>query len=264
MNRDAKHPLAGRHESPFPVRSGCRGRSRRGREAFTMIEIALSLAVVAFALVAILGVLPAGLQVQKDNREETLVNADGTYILEAIRHGHDRLGLLSNAVYLVSINYYNGDRVIIPNDPPVLDSRRLVGLLSTPASPTGVGVSNVVAWVRAINSPAIDLDPNAREVAFRYQMVSEIRPFLGYPPALTNRLSTNDLARIWRLQENLHEVRLTMRWPLFSDAVSAPQNARVGTHRRTFRQLVAGGQYFYPTNVAGQEQLLYSFRPSVY
>ena len=37
-----------------------------------MVEIAICLAVIAFALVAIIGILPAGLQVQKENREDTL------------------------------------------------------------------------------------------------------------------------------------------------------------------------------------------------
>jgi len=42
-----------------------------------MVEIALCIAVVAFALVAILGVMPTGLQVQKDNREDTIIIRTG-------------------------------------------------------------------------------------------------------------------------------------------------------------------------------------------
>lgn len=242
------------------------GRGRgRGESAFTMVEIALCLAVVSFALVAILGVLPTGLQVQRDNREDTIINADGTYLMEAIRSGNDTLGRLTNSVYLVTINFNNGDRETYINDPPTLDGQRLVGLLSTPRNPNNRrGVSNVVAWVRALNSSAIDLDPNARDVAYRYQMVAEVSPFMGYPPGLTNQLSTNELTRLNRLQGNLHEVRLTMRWPLFRDDVKAPQNARVGSRRRTFRALVGGSQIFYPTNIAGNESLVYYFRPSTY
>jgi hypothetical protein len=229
-----------------------------------MVEIALSIAVVAFALVAILGVLPTGLQVQRDNREETIVNADGAYLMEALRTGSDRLGLLSNAVYFLSLNFNNGDREQIVNDPAGLDGQRLVGLLSTPRSFNPRGLSNVVAWVRAINGPAIDRDADARDLAFRYQLIAEVHPFVGYPPALTNQLSTNDLARLNRLQNGLHEIRLTMRWPLFKDNVAAPQNSRVGARRRTFRALVSGSQVFYPTNVAGEERLVYFLRPSVY
>ena len=46
------------------------------RRAFTMIEIAISLAIIGFALVAILGVLPIGMSVQRENREETIINQD--------------------------------------------------------------------------------------------------------------------------------------------------------------------------------------------
>ena len=52
-----------------------------------MIEIAIAIAVIGFALVAIIGILPRGLEVQRDNRSETIINQDGTFWLEAIRNG---------------------------------------------------------------------------------------------------------------------------------------------------------------------------------
>ena len=67
--------------------SAGRSECRRDASAFTMIEIAISLAIIGFALVAIVGVLPAGLNVQKENREETILNQDGPFLLEAIRSG---------------------------------------------------------------------------------------------------------------------------------------------------------------------------------
>ena len=51
------------------------------------LEIAIALGVIAFALIAIIGILPAGLQVQKDNREETIINQDARLLLEAIKSG---------------------------------------------------------------------------------------------------------------------------------------------------------------------------------
>src|SRR6267378_355951 len=57
------------------------------RAAFTMIEIAIALAVIGFALAAIIGVLPTGMNVQKENREETIVNFDSAFLLDAIRSG---------------------------------------------------------------------------------------------------------------------------------------------------------------------------------
>ena len=41
-----------------------------------MIEIALCLAIIGFALVAIIAVLPRGLSVQQENREETIIGKD--------------------------------------------------------------------------------------------------------------------------------------------------------------------------------------------
>lgn len=55
--------------------------------AFTMVELALCIAIVAFAMVAILGVLPLGLSVQKQNREETIIDQEGPMWLEVIRRG---------------------------------------------------------------------------------------------------------------------------------------------------------------------------------
>ena len=49
--------------------------------AFTMVEVALSLAIIAFAVVAVIGILPTGMQVQRDNREMTIINQDGQFIL---------------------------------------------------------------------------------------------------------------------------------------------------------------------------------------
>lgn len=72
-----------------------RGRSRAQR-AFTMVEIALCLGVIAFALVAIIGVMPTGLRVQQENRDDTILNADGTVLVEAIRSGC--LGIDTNAL----------------------------------------------------------------------------------------------------------------------------------------------------------------------
>ena len=52
-----------------------------------MVEIALSLAIIGFALVAIIGILPAGMSVQKDNREQTIINLDGAFLMNAIKSG---------------------------------------------------------------------------------------------------------------------------------------------------------------------------------
>src|SRR5437016_7186299 len=72
--------------------------------AFTMVEIALCLGVIAFALVAIIGVLPTGLRVQRDNREDTIINQEGLLWVEAIRSGSRGLDYLTNYVDTITIS----------------------------------------------------------------------------------------------------------------------------------------------------------------
>ncbi len=78
------------HPGPLPIRWG------EGERAFTMVEIAFSLAIVAFALVAIMGVLPTGMNVQKDNKDDTLINNDGSFWLETLRSGSRGMDDLTN------------------------------------------------------------------------------------------------------------------------------------------------------------------------
>src|SRR6266704_643190 len=70
----------GEHTS---LKRGVNERRAGARSAFTMIEIAISLAVIGFALVAIIGILPQGLNVQRDNREQTIINQDLTVFMDA-------------------------------------------------------------------------------------------------------------------------------------------------------------------------------------
>src|SRR5215475_9078459 len=70
--------------------------------AFTMIEIAICLAVIGFALAAIVGVLPLGLSVQRENREETVINQDMSVFVNAIRNGELGLDDLTNYVMAVT------------------------------------------------------------------------------------------------------------------------------------------------------------------
>ena len=63
------------------------GRHRRDDSGFTMVEIAICLAIIGIALVAIIGVLPIGMRAQRDNREKTIINQDSTVFMNAIRNG---------------------------------------------------------------------------------------------------------------------------------------------------------------------------------
>jgi hypothetical protein len=174
-----------------------------------MVEIALSLAIIAFALVAIIGVLPAGLSVQKDNREQTIINLDAAYLMDAIRHGPLGQDDLTN--YIVSIlqtsyeyqgNPANGitglrggpditqyvfttNQTLISNvsagpaisGPCLTNGFNIIGLLSMPKyacfSPVSgevfVWSNTVTAVFRAINAPAVDQGPSQASRDFAFQ-----------------------------------------------------------------------------------------------
>src|SRR4051812_10490208 len=119
-------------------------------EAFTMIEIAIAVDVIAFALVAIIGVLPAGLQVQKENREDTLLAQDGTYFMEAIRSGPTGLDELTNFVTKIDVGgvVYNSFN----------NGAEVVGLLSTPDTTN-------IATVRAISGAISEKGPATADIA---------------------------------------------------------------------------------------------------
>src|SRR5258706_332087 len=138
------------------------------QRAFTMIEIALCLAIIGFAMVAIIGVLPTGMQGQKDNREETIINQDATYLIEAIRSGSRGLDDLTNYVDAITntVTDYNSDvsRVLQKFQPvgytqktlfAITNGQRIIGLLSTPKYQyLGDGVvrsNHVVAYLRAMS-----------------------------------------------------------------------------------------------------------------
>src|SRR6185437_16437933 len=80
---------------------------------FTIIEIALCLGIIAFALVAIIGALPTGLNVQKNNREQTIIGEDAQVWMDALRSGAQGFDDLTNYVVIISNQWttytYNGN-----------------------------------------------------------------------------------------------------------------------------------------------------------
>ena len=201
--------LVTRHPSPVTCR------------AFTMVEVAISLAIIGIALVAIIGVLPLGMNVQRDNREATVINQDATVFIEAIRNGARGLDDLTNYVYTIT-NYwteydsaggvvaaksdgYGGyplpgsDITKISSPPflPITNGLRIVGLLSTPEFtdlnfiPANTllngGYSNhIVVSVRSISGPAVEKPPQDNSViqadAFGYRIYCVNAPVAGYTP----------------------------------------------------------------------------------
>jgi type II secretory pathway pseudopilin PulG len=215
---------------------------------FTMVEIAICLAVIGFALVAIIGVLPTGMQVQRENREETLINQDGSYFMEAIRSGAKGVDDLPNYVMEISVTEANADGD--PITPPVpcplklISGTNIIGALSTPqywppipdCNPPDNNrtVYRTHAKVRSISGAAVEKG-DTNTITFEYQLTSEITPFQAIDPAIiTNYPQLN-------LQRNLYEIRLTFRWPLLI-------NGTLGNGRKVFRSMISGN---FETNEMG-------------
>jgi prepilin-type N-terminal cleavage/methylation domain-containing protein len=218
---------------------------------FTLVEIAICLAIIGIGLVAIIGVLPLGMRTQRDNREETIINQDATVFLEAIRSGVRGLDDLTNYVYAIT-NFraqYPGPGPVTPlgYDSAYLTSgTNIIGLLSTPeyTDTTNAPILNllsggysnhVVAYVRSLSGPAVEKPPQDNNIlrsdSFSYRILC-----VNAPVAMdTNIFELPPGQRPYNTQlaASLHELRLTFLWP-------QQPNGNVGAGRQTFRTLVAG------------------------
>jgi prepilin-type N-terminal cleavage/methylation domain-containing protein len=248
------------------------------QSAFTMIEIAISLAVIGIALVAIIGVLPLGMNVQKDNREETVIDQDATVFIEAIRGGASSpFGAdLTNYVYLITNTVTSFNNSGVPsasqsfysyNGTYLTNNARIIGLMSAPEFTNNAGnpinnvfsggySNHVVAYVRSISGPAVEKPPQDNPIlqqdSFSYKIIFDNMPVAT--PDLNVNSSTFATNYTMNLTANLHELRLTFLWPLLP-------NGDTGGGRQTFRTMV-GGQ-IYQTNDIGvtPNQPLYFFQP---
>ncbi len=235
----------------------------RGRNGFTIIELAICLGIIAFALVAIIGVLPIGINVQKDNREETVINQDGMFWMEAIRSGATGMNDLTNHIAFIEIKGSNsqvyrwepvpakaGDSHI--ELPRGVQGAAIIGLLSMPAQADLVGPVTVENWpqinnqsqqynwirakVRAISGSAVDKGEAAKEMAFSYRLTSEVRPIrtMGDWGNLSGNKLAMDANRIRKL--NFYEIKLTFQWPEYIFG----GEERPGPNKKVFRTVVAG------------------------
>lgn len=248
-----------------------------------MVEIAISLAIIGFALVAIIGVLPIGMKVQQDNREETVINQDATVFMNAIRNGVQGLDDLTNYVMAVT-NWVTlckpngsaaGNTVAYGytynsgwNDFRITNGFRIIGLLSTPkyipqytkGQPSGFLSNNVVAYVRSLSGLAFDKFPqtnvSVQDLGFTYRLKSEVVPYWTnyFDPSWTSDPAFLTVAN--NLQTNLHDVRLTFLWPLLP-------RGRVGNGAQSFRTLVSG-QLLQTNDIGYPLNPLYFFQPQTY
>jgi hypothetical protein len=213
---------------------------------------------VAFALVAIMGVLPTGMTVQKDNREDTIINQDGMFWLEAMRSGSHGIDDLTNYVEYIQIS--NSVKVLewkntFDANSDIKTGEQIIGLLSTPKymtnDPNNRITNTVIAYVRAINGAAMEKGNPKNEFTFRYRLLSEVVPALTTPPGVSeaNNRENEDafgnsldpslgLATLHdiNVMTNLYQFRVLMRWPLFQQGA----NWVAGNNRRTVRGMMNG------------------------
>jgi prepilin-type N-terminal cleavage/methylation domain-containing protein len=249
--------------------AGSRPSALDPRRAFTMIEIAISLAIIGIALVGIIGVLPIGMNVQRDNREVTIINQDATVLLEAIRSGARGLDDLTNYVYAITnystlydnkgnvtktyVNGYTYNAANVYGNSVLFmaltNGVNIIGLLSTPeyTDTSGnflpiptlfnvAGYSNhIVAYVHSMSGPAVEKPPQDNPIlqsdSFGYRIVC-----VNAPVATDTNIFSLPLAQqiySQQLAANQHELRMTFLWP-------QQPNGNIGAGHQTFRTLIAG------------------------
>lgn len=152
-----------------------------GADGFTMMEIAIALAVIGVALVAIIGVLPIGMNVQQSNRQETVIGQDATVYMNAVRNGALGYDDLTNYVYAITnswvefnanglpsgiqgVDGYTYSSAPVSSVNPALGERltngaNILGLLSMPeyitATPSGRGIGAGAGYTGGLPIPNI-------------------------------------------------------------------------------------------------------------
>src|SRR5688572_3838327 len=132
------------------------------------------------------------MQVQKDNRLETIINQDASYLIESIRGGARGVDDLTNYVDAITntatrydlkgrvlrsdvygYTYYNSTINGAAAAPPfpINNGQRIIGLLSTPKYnyfDNEFQSNHVVAYMRSISGSAVEKATNqaAREFSF--------------------------------------------------------------------------------------------------
>ncbi|MBI1841818.1 MAG: type II secretion system protein [Verrucomicrobia bacterium] len=249
--------------------------SRPLRSGFTLLEIAVSLAVIGFAIVAVLGVLPTGLNIQRDTRERTIVLQDASYFVEAIRHGASDVTeaypstQLANSVQRMWRVFEDQNSV---RTTELADRTRdfptdgdVIRLLSEPSHdlPGGVRYLYSVALLRSLSGSASEKGGRAPDnrISFSYLLKSQILPidttipFETLTRAVTNQVNldvANTLETVtlgelrqrekgWlRLGTNLSEMRFTIYWPPIPEDYSPDARYKNKIALRTFTSGAVG------------------------
>lgn len=241
--------------------------SRRQTGAFTMVELALCIAIIAVAMVAIIGVLPAGLGVQKQNREDTIIAQEASHWMELLRSGSGQFDDVTNYVDFISVvrqqvkatspatnifigRWFNGPSTKSFGSHLLYDPTVVFGLLSLPKYDTTpndfaaapITITNSVSGVFRAFSGSFnekifpqsytETPPDSQTgFAFRYLMRVELTPV----PSLPKDQTDAGLRQWSAMQRGLYDLRLTFEWPVVGNDVVV----RTGGNLRTFRAQIA-------------------------
>jgi prepilin-type N-terminal cleavage/methylation domain-containing protein len=246
--------------------------SSLGKQAFTMMEVAISLAIIGIALVAIIGVLPIGMNTQQDNRQETIIGQDASVLMEDIRNGALGANELTNYVYAITNPWAEidptktGPAAVVqsgengytftnasvatgyptyPSAQALTNGANIIGLLSTPeftdlnGNPTAniytaSYISNhVVAYVYSLSGPAYEKPPQDNLLMQQGSFGYRIYCVNAPEAVSTNIFYTGIPNYNQQMLSAVHELRLTFLWPQLA-------NGNLGSGRHTYRTLVAG------------------------
>lgn len=237
--------------------------SRRHRSGFTMVEIAIALGVIGFALVAIIGILPAGLEVQRDNRSETIINQDAQFWMEAIRSGTvEGEGLLERVeqIELRGLTpqfpiYTLGDGT----GPTYRSVSNVIGLLTWAAGgPDRIAEARVSAISGAASEKEMDQSIRTNGVGFSYLLRVSIEPVKS-DTAILRTNSALPFVAVEKTEEpavavplenidyfgypdssSLYEIRLTFLYPFVNPNRPPP---RVQVFRSTITRSITNAPF---------------------
>ena len=272
----------------------CPSQINRRLAAFTMVEIAICLAIIGLALVAIIGVLPVGMNVQRDNREETVINQDASVLLESIRNGGQAGTDLTNYVYAITnywVHFVNVGGVIKQDNAGYngFDYANKPTFTGTPAmfaSPANLQLTNNGNIIGTLSTPEFlngNLVPINNIITdgsfFSNHVVAYVRaisgPSVEKPPqdnpllvdsSFTYRIVVDNGPQA--MDTNFFNVNLPASEQKFSQQMAAnlhelrlafywpvQPNGSIGTGRQTQRTMIAGS--IVQTNVSNGLQLYY-------
>ncbi|HTI72531.1 MAG TPA: hypothetical protein VMF06_21325 [Candidatus Limnocylindria bacterium] len=236
------------------------------KAAFTLVEIALCIAVVAIAMVALIGILPTGLTIQKQNREETLLAQEAQYLMDVIRNGNTSLDVMTNYVDWIELaRWYPNDA---PNSPtihrysgygdPIFNGgpptspgafvtdelshgSRIVGLLSRPKYeiiPVGGKSVMVTNRVRAFLRPSsgtISDRPYFNPTQDAHPTAQQLDIAFRYVATVEVTLIPTNYTLISKAftptnlppAASLTDIKITFQWPVIVNPGTTPNNPRV-------------------------------------